>query len=72
MSNFSPLLEDFRYETGVFNPCRAVEQTRNNDCGFWFLNPVEQLSTINYQLSKVSERGRSHYQLSTMFDPTKN
>ncbi|MEG4302651.1 hypothetical protein QUB16_08010, partial [Microcoleus sp. D3_18a_C4] len=28
--NCSPLLEDFRCETGVFNPCRTGSQTRDS------------------------------------------
>jgi len=32
--DFSPLSEDFSYETGVFNPCRTAALTNNTGTAF--------------------------------------
>ena len=45
--NCSPLKEDFRCETGVFNPCRTGSQTRDS---------IENMNTAEPSLTKTELR----------------
>ncbi|MCC3560885.1 MAG: hypothetical protein JGK26_17450 [Microcoleus sp. PH2017_27_LUM_O_A] len=53
--DFSPLPEDFRYETGVFNPCRTAELTNNTNTAFHVKRdrPSQDLSIAPYHISSL-------------------